>query len=153
MALRAVEAPKDVLTTNQWVIEVDGVPRATFVSIDGIGRSIGTVTRADGGTGIVYTFTNQLVDYGTLRLTRMYDPEDADDIAIEDFLQNVIEAGTKINGELIKYHFGAPLFKFKFTGMLFAQETHPTLTKQTSGPYNIAYTAKVDFWEKVPQSA
>lgn len=150
MALSAVEAPKDVLTTNQWVIEINGVPRATFVQVSGVTRRIDGIPRADGGTGIVYTFPNQRVDYGALQLLRMYDPQDQNDLNIETFLSNVISSGTKLNGEMIKYHYGKPLFRVQFTGMLFLSETHPQLRKDTSGPYEVTYEAKLDFWEKIP---
>jgi len=149
MPLTAVEAPRDVLVTNQWVLEVDGVQRATFVAISGIGRSIETVARGDGGTGIIYTFSNQLVNYGTLQLTRMVDPADGNDLSIDSFMNSVIATGKKLNGELVKYHFGKPLFRIQFTGMLFTQESHPALSKQASGPYEMGYIAKVDFWEKI----
>jgi hypothetical protein len=83
----------------------------------------------------------------------MVDPKDNDDLAIEDFLQDVIDSGKKLNGEILKYHFGSPLFRFQFTGMLFFNETHPTLTKAQTGPYNVTYQASVDYWEKVKSSA
>ncbi len=152
MPLEAIETPKDILTTNQWTMEIDGQRIASLSSITGPTRAVGSIPRSDGGTGITYNFTNQKVTFGDVTLTRQRDPKDPWDSKLKDFVDGSMVEGTKYNGQLIKYHFRKPIFRIVFFGMLFKGENYPSLDKGSSGPFVVTYPCSVDFWEELPAS-
>lgn len=153
MPLEPREAPQDLASTNQWVLEIEGTRFATFTSLSGLSRQVGTMQRADGGTGRVYKFPDNQKDAGQIQLTRQRDPEDPVDDRISSFLTQSIEDGTKFSGQLTKYHRGEVDHRIRFTGMLFTSEDYPNLNKNQGGPYEITYTVQLDYWEEVGPNA
>jgi hypothetical protein len=152
MPLEAIAAPRNATTTGRWTIEIAGVPLVSFSQVDGMfNRSIGTVSRVDGGTGITYRFANQIVTYSSdrIQLTRQVDPDDPNDALIEQFMTDAIRFGRKLDGELTKYHFDKPFWRFRIIGLLFVSESHPTLQKGSGTIYTVTYGATLDFWERL----
>jgi hypothetical protein len=131
-------------------MEVAGTPFASFSQVSGPTRTQANVQRVDGGTGLVYKFPGQDINYGQLTIQRQYDPGDANDILIEDMMTAAIEAGTKYDGQITKLHFATQLFRFEFTGLLFTNEAHFFNDTATTEIYTVTYTAQVDHWQKVP---
>jgi len=151
--LEAIQAPQDYMAINQWLVEIEGVPFASFSQITGFGRSVGTNTRSDGGTGLEYTFTNNAKSFSELRFTRQRDPLDPNDGQIREFVNAAIENGTKFSGVVTKYHRGVVEFRYRFTGLLFHTETPPNLNKNAGTGFDVTYNVSVDYWEEVGQAA
>ncbi len=147
--LEPVHPPIEALTTNQWLLEIAGTPFASFSQVAGLVLNTATVQRTDGGTGLVYTFPAQNVNYGNLTFTRQRDPGDPTDPLIDAFVDAAIDEGTKVDGEIAKLHFRDVLFRFRLVGLLFFQRSEPTLNKGTNNLYEVGYTASVDFWEEI----
>lgn len=153
MPLEAIQAPLDYMATNQWLIEIEGVPFASFSQVTGFSRSVGTHNRRDGGTGLRYTFTNNEKNFGQLTFTRKRDPLDPNDGLISDFVTQAIENGTKYSGVITKYHRSDVAFRYRFTGLLFHTESPPGLNKDAAGGYDVTYTVSCDYWEEVAAAA
>ncbi len=153
MPLEAIQAPQDYLTVNQWLLEIEGVPFASFSTISGLQRNVGTNQRADGGTGLMYTFPNQQKNFPDLTLTRQRDPDDPNDEQIAAFVTAAIENGTKFAGVITKFHQGEEQFRIRLTGLLFHTESMPTFDKNSGAGFDVNYTAAIDFWEEVPAAA
>ena len=153
MPLEAIQAPQDYMTVNQWLLELEGVPFASFSSISGLTRNVGVNQRADGGSGLMYTFPNQQKNFTDLTFNRQRDPDDPNDLQTSAFVTAAIENGTKVSGELTKFHQGEVDFKIRFTGLLFHTESYPTFDKNSGGGFDISYSVSVDFWEEVPAEA
>ena len=153
MPLEAIQAPLDYMAVNQWLVEIEGVPFATFSSISGFRRNVGTFNRHDGGTGLQYTFVNNLKNYGELTFTRQRDPLDPNDAAIKSFVDQAIANGTKYSGVVTKFHRSQVAFRYRFTGLLFHTESPATLDKGGAGGFNTTYAVSCDYWEEVPAAA
>jgi len=151
--LEAIQAPQDYMTVNQWLLEIEGVPFATFSNVSGLQRSVGTLTRADGGTGLVYTFPNNQQTFNDLTFTRQRDPDDPTDPEIKSFVDAAIASGTKFAGVLTKFHQGEMQFRVRFTGLLFHTESMPAFDKNSGAGFDQSYSASVDYWEEVPAAA
>jgi len=146
---RTVEVVRDAATVNMWRLEIEGTPFASFSKIDGLSRGVGTVERADGGTGIKVKLSDQVKEYGEgLTFTRVMDPSDSTDLQIETLLTNLMDHGVKIQSAVIfKYHHTRLLRKYILKGLMFVKESHPSLDKVGSGLYEVAYDARCDYWE------
>jgi hypothetical protein len=148
-ALEPIHAPVEALTVNRWLMEIAGTPLASFSQVSGPTRQTSQVQRVDGGTGLVYKYPGQDLNFGQLTFQRQYDPGDPNDILIEQFFEESIDTGRKFDGTLTKLHFSSELFRFEFTGLLFTNEGHPPLNKQSATIYTVTYTAQCDYWQKV----
>lgn len=147
--LEPVHPPIEALTVNQWLLEIAGTPFSSFSQVSGLNYSTATVSRSDGGSGLVYTFPGQNLNFGNLTFTRQRDPGDPNDALIDDFVNNAIDFGTKVDGEIAKLHFREVLFRFRLIGLLFFQRSEPTLNKAGTNLYEVSYQASVDFWEEI----
>ena len=75
------QKPQDVYVVNGWYlnIPVPGIMSdGLFETLEGMQKSSGTVDVVDAGTNRKYKFTDQLVDYGEMTLTRPYNGSAAD---------------------------------------------------------------------------
>lgn len=149
MAITQIESPRDALTTNQWVVEIEGVRYVSFSNITGLSYKTGTVSRFDGGTGQKITFPNNQREVGQLTLTRQVDPQDPNDGKITALFRASIEQHTKYSVTIIKYHKSQELKRYRLYGFLFFSESHPALDKGTGNIYAMTYLASCDFFEEV----
>ncbi len=97
MKPKTVQAPTDVVNSNNWTFEIPGsdLVAPNFSRVDGISRSVETVQHTDGGTGLTYKFHGGIVNYGDITLVRIRD-NSQDDQVMSDFVNDFIENGTKL---------------------------------------------------------
>lgn len=149
MKPNTVQAPNDVLTANNWTFEIPGsdLVSPNFNRIDGITRSVETVERPDGGTGLTYKFHGGIVNYGDPTIVRIRDGSE-DDKVMSRFVDEFMESGAKVNGTLVKRHHGEIIRKINFVGLQFKEEQLPTMDTASANAMEISYPCTVDYWEE-----
>lgn len=144
--------PQDVLVANGWYlnIPVGGIGSdGLFETLEGVGKESGVVEVVDAGTNHKYKFTNQMVDFTEMTLTRPYN-NTATDIALDMLVDTMIESGVKVPVTAVKMHNGKEVFRILFEGFSFASLKHPTLDVNSTEKYMVSYTAHCDGWTKLP---
>lgn len=146
------QKPQDIYVVNGWYLNIpfpgigsDGL----FETLEGVGKSTGVVEVVDAGTNRKYKFTDQLVDYGEMTLTRSYNGSAADR-AMETLLNTMIETGYKCDITAIKMHQGKEVMTIVFEGFAFNAASYPTMDIGGSDKFTVSYTAHCDGWYIVP---
>ena len=146
------QKPQDVYVANGWYLNIpvaginsDGL----FETLEGMGKSSGVVEVVDAGTNKKYKFTDQLIDYSEMTLTRPYNGSAADR-AMEVLVNTMIENGLKLPVTAIKMHQGKEVFTIIFEGFAISAANYPTLDVGSSDKFTVSYTAHCDGWTIVP---
>ena len=144
--------PQDVYVVNGWYlnIPVPGIMSdGLFETLEGMQKASGTVEVVDAGTNKKYKFTDQLVDYGEMTLTRPYNGSAADR-AMETLVNTMIENGIKLPVTAIKMHQGREVFTIVFEGFAFNAANYPTMDVAGTDKFVVSYTAHCDDWTIIP---
>lgn len=146
------QKPQDVYVVNGWYLNIpvagimsDGL----FETLEGMQKSSGTVEVVDAGTNRKYKFTDQLVDYGEMTLTRPYNGSAADR-AMEILVNTMIENGIKLPVTAVKMHQGKEVMTIVFEGFAFNAANYPTFDTGGSDKFTVSYTAHCDGWTILP---
>ena len=149
------QKPQDIYVANGWYlnipvpgIESDGL----FETLEGMGKSTGVVEVVDAGTNHKYKFTDQLVDYSDMTLTRPYNGSAADR-AMEALVTTMIETGVKLPVTAVKLHHGSEVFSILFEGFSFSASNYPTMDVGGQDKFTVSYTAHCDGWTILPAGA
>jgi hypothetical protein len=133
---------------NGWYFELPGLKSPHFQTISGISKETGVTQIVDAGTGVMYNFTDQLIQYGELELARAYD-NSSDDLTMDVLVEASINLGVKHAGNLVKLHYGQEIFRIAFEGLLFINHAHPDMGINSTEQYMKSYRARVDRWIRV----
>lgn len=149
------QKPQDVYVVNGWYLNIpvagilaDGL----FETLEGLQKSSGTVEMVDAGTNRKYKFTDQLVDYGEMTLTRSYQGNAADR-AMEVLVNTCIEQGLKLPVTAVKMHHGKEVMTIIFEGFGFNSANYPTFDVAGSDKFTVSYAAHCDGWTILPTGA
>jgi len=142
------QKPRAAFVTNGWYLELPGLVSPRFETFSGLTKKSGTVEVVDAGTNIKYKFSSQIMDFGTINLTRNMDGS-ADDRALDALVDLSIVSGQKFAGVLVKMHFGVPVFSIGFEGMRFVEDNWPDLNIEAEEKLIRTYVATVDTWIKI----
>ena len=144
--------PQDVYVANGWylTIPVPGIMSdGLFETLEGMQKTTGIVEVVDAGTNKKYKFTDQLIDYGEMTLTRAYNGSAADR-AMEVLVNMMIENGLKLPVTAVKMHQGREVFTIVFEGFSFTAVNMPTLDVGSSEKFMASYTAVCFDWVIIP---
>lgn len=146
------QKPQDILVTNGWYLEIpvpgimsDGL----FETLEGIGQTSGVVETVDAGTNHKYKFSDQIVDFDEMTLTRPLQ-NNVTDKAMEALVTTMITTGLKLPVVAHKMHHGKEVFMIVFEGFSFYSQKHPTNDVAGTDKYVMTYTATCDGWESLP---
>jgi hypothetical protein len=144
--------PQDIMVANGWYLNIpfpgigsDGL----FETLTGVQKQSGTVEVVDAGTNKKYKFTDQLIDFGEMTLTRSYQAN-ATDRAMELLVSTMVATGLKLPVTAIKMHQGREVFTVVFEGFAFHSVTMPNFDTASSEKFTATYTASCDDWAIVP---
>lgn len=149
------QKPQDVYVVNGWYlnIPVAGImANGLFETLEGMGKSTGVVEVVDAGTNKKYKFTDQLVDYSEMTLTRPYNGT-ATDRAMEALVNSMIENGLKVPVTAVKMHHGKEVLTVLFEGFAFNSSNFPTFDVNGTDKFTVSYTAHCDGWTILPAGA
>lgn len=146
------QKPQDVYVTNGWYLNIpiagigcDGL----FETLEGMGKESGVLEVVDAGTNHKYKFTNQLVDYTDMTLTRAYNGSVADR-AMETLVSTMIENGIKLPVTAVKLHQGKEVFTILFEGFSFNAVHYPNFDVGGGDKFMVSYSAHCDGWTILP---
>lgn len=149
------QKPQDVYVVNGWYLDIP-VPgigtNGIFETLEGMGKSTGVVEVVDAGTNKKYKFTDQLVDYSEMTLTRAYNGS-ATDRAMEVLVNTMIENGLKLPVKAVKMHNGKEVMTIIFEGFAFHSSNYPTFDIGGSDKFMVSYSAHCDGWTILPVGA
>lgn len=155
---KAIETvPSDLLTTNQWTLEIDVLAGETkmsspqFDAVEGLGVSVGTIEKADGGSGLIYKFSNHAINYKPVTIARRRD-NTMNDGLFQQYVDVYLRSGVKRNATMFKYHNGVLIRKIVFTGLGLFDSSHPNYNATTSDAEEIRIQCTCDYFEEVPVS-
>lgn len=146
------QKPKDVYVVNGWYLDIPVSGISTdghFETLEGIGKSTGVVEVVDAGSNTKYKFSDQLVDYSEMTLTRPYDGSSTDR-AMEALVNTMIENGLRVPVKAIKMHHGQEVLTIIFEGFAFSAVKYPTLDVGGSEKFTVTYTAHCDGFTILP---
>lgn len=146
------QKPQDAYVANGWYlnIPVAGIMQnGLFETLEGMGMQSGEVQIVDAGTNRKIKFTDQLVDFTDMTLTRTYNGSAADR-ALEVLVKTMIEEGLKLPVTAVKMHHGKEVLTIIFEGFAFKEEKFPTFDVGSSEKFTVSYTAHCDGWDIVP---
>ena len=146
------QKPQDVYVVNGWYlnIPVPGIMSdGLFETLEGMQKTAGTVEVVDAGTNRKYKFTDQLVDYGEMTLTRPYNGSAADR-AMEVLVNTMINNGLKLPVTAVKMHQGKEVMTIAFEGFAISAASYPTFDVGGSDKFTVSYTAHCDGWTIIP---
>ena len=146
------QKPQDAYVANGWYlnIPVAGIMQnGLFETLEGMGMQSGEVQVVDAGTNRKYKFTDQLVDYTDMTLTRTYNGSSTDR-AMEALVKTMIDEGLKLPVTAVKMHHGKEVFTILFEGFAFKEVRYPTMDIGSSEKFTVTYTAHCDGWDIVP---
>lgn len=146
------QRPQDIYVVNGWYlnIPVPGIMSdGLFETLEGMQKSSGVVEVVDAGTNRKHKFTDQLVDYGEMTLTRPYNGSAADR-AMEVLVNTMIENGLKLPVTAVKMHQGKEVMTVIFEGFAFSAANYPTFDVGGSDKFIVSYTAHCDGWTILP---
>lgn len=149
------QKPQDIYVVNGWYlnIPVPGIMTdGLFETLEGMQKSSGVVEVVDAGTNRKYKFTDQLVDYGEMTLTRPYNGSAADR-AMEVLVNTMIESGLKLPVTAVKMHNGKEVLTIIFEGFAINSANYPTLDVNGSEKFMVSYSAHCDGWTILPTGA
>lgn len=149
------QKPQDVYIVNGWYlnIPVPGIMAdGLFETLEGMGKSTGVVEVVDAGTNKKYKFTDQLVDYQDMTLTRPYNGSAADR-AMEVLVNTMIETGLKLPVTAVKMHNGKEVMTIIFEGFAFFSASYPTFDTGGAEKFTVSYQAHCDGWTILPVGA
>lgn len=146
------QKPQDVYVANGWYLNLTAAgigSNGLFETLEGVGKGSGVVEVVDAGTNHKYKFTDQLVDYHEMTLTRSYNGS-AIDRAMEVIVTTMIETGIKIPCTAVKLHHGQEVFTIIFEGFAINDESYPTFDTGSGEKFTVSYTAHCDGYTIVP---
>lgn len=141
-------SPKDLLVTNGWWLEIQGLVSPHFQTVEGLALNTGTVDIVDAGSQIKYKFSGQVLDSQELTLTRTLDGS-ADDATLDAIFDRCVRDGYKFNCSIVKTHNGIEVFRYSIVGFRFATKSLPTLDVNAEEKYTLTYTATNDYFFKL----
>lgn len=146
------QKPLDAYVVNGWYLQIP-VPGllsdAIFETLDGVQKQAGSVQIVDAGTNRKFNFSDQMMDFGEMTLTRTYQGNEADR-AMETLVTTMISEGLKLPIRAVKMHNGREVFTVVFENFRFMSEQHPTWDIAGTDKYTVTYTATCDGWYILP---
>jgi len=143
------ESHDDLLTTNGFRVEFDGVPIAAIVSVGGLNRKTGLLEWTDGGTGITEPFSDQQKKRGPITLKYYVDPTKGEMDRLRAYVTAAQLFGVRINFVIVKYNYGIEVFRIPVYKALFNEETFPELDKNSSSAFEVNLTVPCADWEVI----
>ena len=146
------QKPQDVYVVNGWYlnIPVPGINAdGLFETLEGVGKESGIVEVVDAGSNTKYKFTDQMVDYSNMTLTRPYNGSAADR-AMEALVNLMITEGLKLPVTATKLHHGKEVFTIVFEGFGFNSMQMPTFDVAGTDKFTVNYQAHCDGWTILP---
>lgn len=146
------QKPQDVYVTNGWYLEIP-VPGIMsdgfFETLEGMAMQSGVVEVVDAGTNRKLKFSDQLIDYSDMTLTRPYNGSAADR-AMEVLVTTMISTGMKLPVRAVKMHQGVEVFSVLYEGFAFSAANYPTFDTAGTEKFIVSYTAHCDGWTVLP---
>ena len=149
------QKPQDVYVNNGWYlnIPVPGIlADGLFETLSGMNKSSGVVEVVDAGTNKKYKFTDQLIDFGEMTLTRPYNGSAADR-AMEVLVDTMITNGLKLPVTAVKMHHGKEVLTIIYEGFSFSAVQYPDFDVAGQDKFTATYTAHCDGWTILPAGA
>jgi hypothetical protein len=138
--------PTDLLVTNGWYLEgLPGLVSPHFETLEGIQVVSNSVEIVDAGTNKKHRFSSQILDYGTMTLTRTLQGNLQDSI-LQGLAETMIRFGAKYNVRGIKLHHQAPAFIVLFQGFRISAVNFPTWDVNAEEKHLVTYAATADEW-------
>ena len=148
------QRPQDLYVVNGWYLEIP-VPgigsNGLFETLEGIQKQSGSVDIVDAGSNRRFRFTDQLMDYGEMSLTRTYQGN-VTDRALEILVNTCIEEGLKLPVRAVKMHQGREVLTVVFEGFRFNAVNYPALDVNSGEKFTVSYAASCDGWAIIPTS-
>ena len=146
--------PTDAMVVNGWYLDLSEISdigiNALFQTLEGVSRSNGTVEVVDAGTNKKLKFSDQLIDYSEMTLTRTYQNNKIDTV-MEDLVTEMLTTGLKLDEVIaVKMHNGVQVKRILFTGFRFLSEEHPTWDTEGAEKYTVSYKATCDDYAILP---
>jgi len=146
--------PTDAMVVNGWYLDLSEISdigiNALFQTLEGVSRSNGTVEVVDAGTNKKLKFSDQLIDYSEMTLTRTYQNNKIDTV-MEDLITESLSTGLKLDEVIaVKMHNGVQVKRILFTGFRFLSEEHPTWDTEGTEKYTVSYKATCDDYVILP---
>lgn len=138
----------DVLVTNGWYLILPGVTSGHFETLEGLQKNTTDVEMVDGGTNKKVSFGGQVIDFGKLTLTRPLQ-NNADDKAIKNLADNMIQTGMKINVTAVKMHKGQEVWRVLIEGFRISAYKYPTFNTMGADKFIVTYTAGYDDFDEL----
>jgi hypothetical protein len=143
------QKPKAAYAVNGWYLEIPGLISPRFETLSGLKKSTGSIEVVDAGSNVKYKFASQIIDFGTISLTRNMDGS-VDDINIDALSEASISSGLKFAGVLVKLHFGKPVFSIGFEGLRFTEDSFNDFNIESEEKMVRTYQMTVDTWLRIP---
>lgn len=146
------QKPQDVYVNNGWYlnIPIEGIQSdGLFETLSGMGMQSGVVEVVDAGTNIKYKFSDQMVDFTNMTLTRSYNGSAADR-AMETLVKTMIQTGLKLPVTAVKMHHGKEVLTIVFEGFSFSEANYPDFDVAGTDKFTVSYAAHCDGWTVLP---
>lgn len=146
------QKPQDIYVTNGWYLNIpmEGIQTdGLFETLEGMGMESGVVEVVDAGSNTKFKFSDQMVDYSNMTLTRPYNGSAADR-AMETLVKTMIQTGLKLPVTAIKMHHGKEVFTVIFEGFSFNSANYPTFDVAGTDKFMVSYQAHCDGWTILP---
>lgn len=142
------QKPTDQYVANGWYLDLPGLVSPHFETLEGLSRKTGTVDIVDAGTNIRFKFSDQIIDFGAITLTRTRDGS-SDDTALNALVTASLRNGVKYAGALVYLHHGVEVFRIIFDGLLFNEDNLPSFDINSGEKFRTTYQATVDEWVEI----
>jgi hypothetical protein len=140
------QRPTDLFVTNGWYLDgLPGLVSPHFETLEGIQLVSNSVEIVDAGTNIKHRFSSQILDYGTMTITRTLQGT-PDDAVIATLVENMIRLGIKFSVNAIKFHHQVEAFRLLMEGFRVSAVNYPTWDVNAEEKHIISYTATCDGW-------
>lgn len=146
--------PTDVMVVNGWYLDLSEISDigidALFQTLEGVGRSNGTVEVVDAGTNKKLKFSDQIIDFSEMTLTRTYQNNKIDK-AMQDLISEMLSTGLKLDEVIaVKMHNGVQVMRYLFTGFRFSSEENPAFDTEGTEKFTVSYKATCDDYVQLP---
>ena len=136
--------PSTQAVVNGWWIE--GIPDVLFPhfeTLEGKKQEGGNISIVDAGSNTRLYFSDQIIDFGEMTLTRTSE-ENADDVALDAFLLSCQRFGAKVNVTAVKTHNNVEVYRVLFEGFRFFRKGDPTWNVNSGDKFTVSWGATCD---------
>jgi len=141
---------KDLMVTNGWILEgIPGLVEPHFETLTGLSIGGESVETVDGVTNKKKKFSDQIVDYSDITLTRPFQ-SDVNDYALQIFAIACIKQGYKIDIVATKRHKQIDVFSMLLKDFRMSAIQFPDFNVEGREKFVVTYPATIDDAYMVP---